>query len=424
MITYLLRRSGQGLLVLLFASIILYALLNLTTGGPLADIYAQPFKTLGERQAAIAAAIKRYGMDKPIYIRYLLWLYSWEPAHEGDPDYLLAQLASDEAEYANASTLLGQEIATLPRRISQAEGNLAACQNLFSGDNLGRCLSVPRNGGILTGNWGNSWKVSWGTPVFDLIVGRGAYSSTETGATIYHPAAHWSSPLANTFVLMAFSLILSLVIAFPIGIYSAVRQYSTGDYLVTLLSFCGIAIPTFWFALVLVIIGFQFRSWGLPYPPTEGIVDDATNLAQYTDIGIRLKHLILPVMVLSLTQVAGWSRFLRSAMLEVLRLDYVRTAWAKGLPQRTVILKHALRNALLPMITLIGLAIPGMFGGAILAERVFSYQGMGLLYFRALSTEDWPMVMAMLVISAVLVVVGNMLADVAYALTDPRIRYS
>ncbi len=144
-------------------------------------------------------------------------------------------------------------------------------------------------------------------------------------------------------------------------------------------------------------------------------MDDVSNTTQYSDIGMRAKHLIMPVVVLSLASVAGWSRFLRASMLEVLRQDYVRTAWAKGLKQRTVILKHALRNALIPQVTLIG---------AIITERIFNYGGMGTLYFRAVLADDWPLMMAILIITSFLVVISNIIADVAYAVVDPRIRYS
>jgi peptide/nickel transport system permease protein len=164
----------------------------------------------------------------------------------------------------------------------------------------------------------------------------------------------------------------------------------------------------------------QFKNWGLPYLPNALAFDPGME----NDLFNRIWHLILPGTVLSLIQVAGWSRYLRGSMLEVLRLDYVRTAWAKGLKQRIVILKHAMRNALIPLITVISLAIPGLFGGAIITETIFSYPGMGSLFINALGAYDWPIVMAFLLISTVLIVLANILADVLYAFADPRIRYS
>jgi peptide/nickel transport system permease protein len=433
MTTYLIRRSLQGLLVLIFTSAIIYALLNLSPGGPMADVLQKPYRSVAERTVAINAAIKRYGLDKDVATRYLFWLYNWDPIDSSNPEYLTNTLNADKQELPNANgsrqQQLQSDIATLPAQIAKASKDLAACQNIFDFSNIGTCLSVPRNGGILTGNWGLSWKIATGSPVLDLIFGRGAYTDPSTGQ--YHESERWRSPLANTIVLMGLSVLLSLLIAFPIGVYSAVKQYSVADYAVTLFSFFGISMPTFWFGLILyLLLGLQFKEWHdagatwLPYLPTGGVVDDVSNAAQYSDIGIRVKHLVMPVIVLSLASVAGWSRFLRASMLEVLRQDYVRTAWAKGLRQRTVILKHALRNALIPQVTLIALAIPALFGGAIITERIFNYGGMGTLYFHSVASNDWPVMMAILIITSFLVVVCNMLADIAYALVDPRIRYS
>jgi len=252
--------------------------------------------------------------------------------------------------------------------------------------------------GLLTGNWGRSITVAKGQPVMDQVKAR----------------------LPNTLILMITSIGLSILIAFPIGVLSAIRQYSKLDYAVTMFSFFGISMPTFWFGLMLIILfAVKFKEWGLPSLPPGDLADPGFE----NDLGNRLIHLILPVTVLSLVNVANWSRYIRSGMLEVLRQDYVRTAWAKGLKQRVVILKHALRNALIPLITIVGLTLPGLFGGAIITETVFNYPGMGRLYFSALN-YDWPLVMGILVISTVLVVVSNILSDVLYAVADPRIRYS
>ena len=158
----------------------------------------------------------------------------------------------------------------------------------------------------------------------------------------------------------------------------------------------------------------------LPYFPSDAAYENGKE----ADIANRIYHLVLPVTVLSVVSVAGWSRFLRSSVLEVLRLDYVRTAWAKGLKQRVVILKHAVRNALIPLVTLITLAIPGLFGGAIVTEGIFSYPGLGSLYLDAVAGYDWPVVMAYLLVVTTLTILANILADVLYAVADPRIRYS
>jgi len=258
--------------------------------------------------------------------------------------------------------------------------------------------------GILTGDWGRSIVVQPKRPVIDMI----------------------GEKVPFTLILMTSSLVLSLLIAIPIGIISAVRQYSKLDYGVTLLSFFGISMPTFWLGWMLIIIfAVSTKQWHpfglqLPYFPSDAAYENGKE----ADIANRIYHLVLPVTVLSVVSVAGWSRFLRSSVLEVLRLDYVRTAWAKGLKQRVVILKHAVRNALIPLVTLITLAIPGLFGGAIVTEGIFSYPGLGSLYLDAIAGYDWPVVMAYLLVVTTLTILSNILADVLYAVADPRIRYS
>jgi peptide/nickel transport system permease protein len=238
------------------------------------------------------------------------------------------------------------------------------------------------------------------------------------------------SRVTNTLILMGTALVLSLAVAIPIGIYSAIRQYSKVDYLVTMGSFVGLSMPVFWFGIMLILIfGLKFKEWGLPYLPAGGVA--AARAYQVPGLGTiqaqsfldRVLHLIMPTIVLSLLYMAGWSRFTRTSMLEVMRQDYVRTARAKGLLERIVITKHAFRNALIPIITIVALQLPSLFTGAIMTETVFAYPGMGRLYFNAMTQSDWPVVMAILFITAILVVVSNLAADVAYSAVDPRIRY-
>jgi peptide/nickel transport system permease protein len=239
--------------------------------------------------------------------------------------------------------------------------------------------------------------------------------------------------IMNTVRLTASAAVISLLVAVPIGVLSAVRQYSKLDYAVTTFSFFGISMPAFWFGLMLIIIfGLKFKEWGLPYMPTGNVVDlrilpgSMAALLGITagSFGDYLLHLVLPVAMLSLLSMAGWSRFMRSSMLEVLRQDYVRTARAKGLRERSVILKHAARNALIPLITIVVFEIPAIFGGAIITETIFNYPGMGRLFIQALSADDWPIVMAYLFISAILVVIATLIGDILYTVVDPRIRFS
>lgn len=265
--------------------------------------------------------------------------------------------------------------------------------------------------GILRLDFGTSWKLAINQPVTDLLKSR----------------------LSNTLILMTTATVVSLIIAIPIGIYSGVHQYSSTDYAVTTFAFFGSAMPAFWFGLMLILLfSYGFKQWGLPYLPSGGTVlvreaqpgtlEALLNITKGSFVD-RLVHIILPAMMLSLLYMAGWSRYMRSSMLEVLRQDYVRTARAKGLIERVVIIKHALRNALIPIITIVVFQLPGIFGGAILTETVFSYPGIGRLYFEALNASDWPVVMSILFIEAILVVLATLLGDVLYTVVDPRIRF-
>lgn len=224
-----------------------------------------------------------------------------------------------------------------------------------------------------------------------------------------------------TLALMGLSFLISVAVAIPIGVYSALKQYSLLDYAATALAFFGMAMPVFWFGLMLMLL-FGVKLGWLPLGgySSEGM-DTANLLMRFLD---HLKYLIMPAIVLGLQQMASWTRYTRSSMLEVLRMDYVRTARAKGLSERTVIYKHALRNALIPIITLLMLAIPGLFGGAVLTETVFSMSGIGRLLYTAITTSDTFLSMGTLMVLAILVVIFNFAADLLYAVADPRIKYS
>ena len=227
--------------------------------------------------------------------------------------------------------------------------------------------------------------------------------------------------LPITILLNILSLILILAIAIPIGVLSAVHQNSLFDKLTSVIVFIGFAMPTFWLALLLMILfGVQ-----LGWLPISGI--RSLNY-EYLPAGAAfwdlIKHLILPVMLSAFGGLAGLSRYMRSNMLEVIRQDYIMTARAKGLSERVVIYKHALRNALLPVITILGLSIPGLIGGSVIFETIFAIPGMGQLFYMSVMARDYPVVMGILFIGAVLTLLGNLIADVSYAVADPRIRVS
>ncbi|MHB8880764.1 MAG: ABC transporter permease [Thermodesulfovibrionales bacterium] len=222
-----------------------------------------------------------------------------------------------------------------------------------------------------------------------------------------------------TFMLNVLSMIIILLISIPIGITSATHRNSLYDRITTTTVFIGFAMPSFWFALLLMMLfGIQ-----LGWLPISGLKSmNYAALSPAAQVWDRVSHLILPVFIASFGGLAGDSRYMRSSMLEVIRQDYITVARAKGLTERVVIYRHALRNALLPLITLVGLSIPGLIGGSVIMESVFGIPGMGQLLFMSVMTRDYPMIMCVLTIGAVLTLVGNLLADLGYMLADPRIR--
>lgn len=227
--------------------------------------------------------------------------------------------------------------------------------------------------------------------------------------------------LPITILLNVLSLSIIMIIAIPIGVLSAVHRNSLFDKIAGIAVFVGFAVPTFWLALLLMILFGIHLGW----LPISGI--RSLNY-EYLPPGMALwdliKHLILPVLLSAFGGLAGLSRYMRANMLEVIRQDYILTARAKGLSERYVIYRHALRNALLPVITILGLSVPGLIGGSVIFETVFAIPGMGQLFYMAVMARDYPVVMGILFIGAALTLVGNLLADVSYALADPRIRVS
>lgn len=264
-------------------------------------------------------------------------------------------------------------------------------------------------GQIVQGNWGDSFVTH--RPVL-----------TEIGER-----------LPNTLYLSLIAFALALIIAIPFGLISAVRQYSLFDHAVTTIAFMGQSIPIFWFGLILIIVfsvNMQNPLAGtalFPHPPPLPMFPGGgmTTLGESPPDPLvdRVWHLVLPVSMLAVFQLAQHVRYMRAGMLDVLKMDYIRTATAKGLRERAVILKHAFKNAAIPLVTIIALEIPALFNGALFTETIFSWPGMGRLFFNSAERGDYTVLMGILMISATLIIFFNLVADIAYAFLDPRIRF-
>ena len=225
--------------------------------------------------------------------------------------------------------------------------------------------------------------------------------------------------LPNTILLTVTAILIGVVLSIPLGVLGALRRGTRTDHVLTTLSVGGVAVPQFWLGLLLILLfSVKLHDWGLPFLPSSGITTPFTG----GDLLDRVTHLVMPATVLSFVYLAIWSRFTRSSMVEVLSLDYVRTARAKGMAERRVMYVHALRNAIIPLVTLVGLELPGLVSGGLVVEAVFGWPGIGLLAYQRALAYDYTMVLGIVTLASILVVVGNLLADVLYAGLDPRIR--
>jgi peptide/nickel transport system permease protein len=249
--------------------------------------------------------------------------------------------------------------------------------------------------GILRGDLGNSFRER--RPAIDVIADR----------------------VGPTLLLMLSVEVVTVLLALAVGVYSALRQYSWLDNVITMLSFILYSMPVFWIALgALWLFAVLFKQWGLPYLPTVGMYEPGQPVT-FLEVA---RHMVLPVLSLSLISIAGYSRYVRSSMLEVLSADYIRTGYAKGLSRRRVLTGHALKNASLPLVTLVGLDLPFLLGGAVVTEQIFAWPGMGQLFINSLDRADFPVLMGLLMMIAVLVVVFQILTDIVYTALDPRVR--
>lgn len=340
MTQYLLRRVLQAVPLLIVISIIVFILIQLTPGGPMAAFEENPNLSPED----LARLEEQLGLNQPIHVKY----YEWASR-------------------------------------------------------------------IVVGDWGFSQTTR--RPVLEEI----------------------SERLPNTLQLMFISFVVTLSIGLPIGVLSAVKQYSAFDHVATSLAFIGQAIPVFWFGLILIIV---FHVWANnPIGPDGNFVlsniwscdtcqplfpGGGMNTYGLDDPPLtnRIYHLILPVSMLGVVGLGTYARYMRASMLEVVHQDYIRTAQAKGLKERLVLLRHALKNAAIPIVTIAALELPTLFGGALFTETIFSWPGIGRLFFRAAQRVDYPLLMGIILINAFLIIFFNLVADIVYAYLDPRIRYS
>jgi peptide/nickel transport system permease protein len=250
--------------------------------------------------------------------------------------------------------------------------------------------------GILRGDFGKSFMEK--RPVIDLIGER----------------------LPNTLLLMFAAQVVIVVFSLAIGMFSALKKYSVADHAITGLSFIGYSMPIFWIALLLMFVfAVKFKEWGLPYLPTVGKYD----LSVGPTVPQVAWHMVLPVASISIISIAGYTRYIRSCMIDVINEDYIRTARAKGLQEKVILFRHAFKNASLPLVTLLGLDLAFLLGGAVVTESIFAWPGMGRLFWDAAVDTDIPVLMGVLMLIAVAVVVFQLITDIAYTFLDPRIRY-
>ena len=367
MAKYIIRRLLQAIPVLFGITIVVYGILLAAPGGPELRFANNPKVTIADRERFM----KAWGLDQPIPIQYCRWMGFCNPNVDG---FSFAMFISDSG---------------VPAFFPPAIGGTT--------------------NGVIHGDFG---------------------ISIETGELVM---ARIQRALLPTLILAGTALVIWLTLAILIGVTAAIKRYSVYDQAATVFAYVGFAMPTFWLGLMLI---FAFAGPGLDWLPAQGMVNTrlspafgspaywqyfSTNtVAAVTDI---TRHLILPVITLVVVNIAGDSRFVRASMLEALSQDYVRTAKAKGLANRVVVFRHALRNAMLPVITNIGLEIPFLFTGAIVTETIFSWPGIGRLTIDATNAYDYPTLMGLLLLAAVATVIANLIADVAYAVVDPRIKY-
>jgi peptide/nickel transport system permease protein len=395
MVTFLVRRLFQMLIVTVLAAIISYGLLYLVPGGPIDALLAERQNEGADRinEADIQRVQERFELDIALPFRFSRWLVGWPSGP------IFGSIGADW----QVGCVTPQQV-----RLRYPDGRIEVitegCADPLT---LAELEDRRVSRGVLFGDFGVSQVILRDRPVTDLIMTR----------------------LPYTLYLMGASILLSIVIAVPIGVYSAVRQYSRFDNIMTTVAFIGASLPSFVFGIFAILVfSILAKQAGLPYLPSGDAVgtrDYVIPLLGTIEAGSffdRFLRFLMPCTVLTFISLAGWSRFVRGSMLEVLQQDYVRTARAKGVREQLVVLKHALRNSLIPFVTLLAGVLATLFGGALITEQVFNWPGVGRLFTDALGRQDYNVVMALLFVNVVLLLIGILITDILYTVVDPRIR--
>jgi len=414
MTRYIIRRILQALPVLLFISVVVYALIIISPVDPMAIYEENPNLTPEDR----AMLEYRLGLKQPAFLNF-----------RGSS----GTLKRDVTLYNKIETVDNIEPAetgTLPAGLTVAIVDGAKTSDdtpwvkvLYVAERVTGW--TPRDNVSIRVNPLDSRYFKW---LFAVLQGDFGRSNVEKRPAIDMILER----LPNTLLLMSCAIIGELIVAIPIGVLSALKQYSAFDHFFTIMAYAGRSIPIFWFGLILIIVfhnGLQWPSWagdraGAPLFPGGGMYD--VRLKQelgYAPLWDRAYHLVLPVVMLSVFGAAQYMRYMRSSMLEVIHQDYIRTARAKGLTDRLVIYRHAFKNAAIPVITVLALELPILFGGALFTETIFSWPGMGKLFFNSAQRVDYAVLMGIVMINAALIILFNLVADLAYGFLDPRIRY-